>query len=291
MLKRVRFVHQKQSFRAHERMGDFREDRLRWDETKAKKCTSFIGKGFRTKCSPFLGTKEVLRLHNFVSRSTAKRIIELFNAFSIGPIRRGFRLLFEHFIWGPNGMTKDDSREFLYFHRIVSSPERLGHSRYDHPPRDENDVDSVRTAATDGDTLWINTEHIMNEDFNLKKTHFGLLPDGVSHFSAVMLHEFGHILRSRANSTTFLSLLRQSPDVHSCFDRYQQQLADAREGPSRNAYDDVKNEMEEWIADMFAKSFIEYATEWNDPSTRLGRPPYASSSTGESAHNKALTLF
>ena len=101
----------------------------------------------------------------------------------------------------------------------------------------------------------------MNRAYDEKNTHFGKLPHNVSHFSAVMLHEFGHILRKRSNKSSVITLFRKSPDLLKCYNDFQQDIARARSKGLKKKRLALSNKLEEWVADIVSKSFILYATE------------------------------
>lgn len=226
----------------------------RWNSTRT---CPLVNQRYKSKCSPLLSTSDHLDLKSYIASDQAKNVIRLFNQFSISTLRQGFQILFAHFIWNPNGLS-EHNRDFIRFLKIA--PTSRASPGYDTINKDE-DGDSINTAATDGDTLWINTSKIMNRAFDSEKSHFGKLPSQTSHFSAVMLHEFGHMIRKRASRTTFQSLLRQSPGIQECFERYQERLSYSRAPESIETFEDVEHEMEEWVADMFSKSFIRHAME------------------------------
>lgn len=227
------------------------------------------------ECSPLLNRSKVrLILETFLPRDKAREIIQLFNTFRRDKTSLAFEDLFWYFVWEPNGMdpTLGPPMKFVEIvpdtHlRFVKTPT---HSRREYDDADEprrvfgnagkvNDIDNISTAATDGFTLWINRTKIMNREFDKKNTHFGSLPRTVSHFSAVMLHEFGHVLRQRAGRTTVETMFRQSPELRKCYNEFQHKISKAREYRSEEEVNEMSDEMEEWFADIFAKSFIIYA--------------------------------
>lgn len=212
-------------------------------------------------CSPLLkkDRNKRFKMKHFLTRKQARRIIGLFNTFRRNSTKWAFDDLFLYFIWKPNGLPRTPNP--LDFTEVVPDEE------YDFfhdqnavlAAHEQDDIDGINTAATNGFRLWINKTKIMNRSFDEKDTHFGKLPPAVSHFSAVMLHEFGHVLRARANRTTVETMLRQSPDIRTCYNEYQSRMTEARTEKDRRKWRRISNEMEEWFADIFSKSFILYA--------------------------------
>jgi hypothetical protein len=237
------------------------------------------------ECSPLLKRgDERFRIETFLNVKEAREVIGLLNTFRKDNTGLAFRKLFQYFVWRPNNMSPLDHEPLTYVEVVPDAPDTLNGGFF--PPEisdyldgtavaygdDEDDIDGINTAATDGFTLWINRTRIMNKEFDAKDTHFGKLPQSVSHFSAVMLHEFGHVLRKRADRTTVQTLFRESPELRSCYNEYQRKISKAREtargssGKDRaEDYDirdlerEISDEMEEWFADIYAKSFILYA--------------------------------
>ena len=223
------------------------------------------------ECSPLLKKGDTrLRVERYISRDKAREIILLFNTFRRDKTSIAFEYLFWYFIWNPNGMEPPSEHPLRFVEIVPDTPPTEvtmaayrvmnfgGESEKEH----DKYIDGIQTAATDGFTLWINRTKIMNKGFDQKDTHFGALPKEVSHFAAVMLHEFGHMLRQRADRTTVNTLLRESPGLRKCYDEFQRKISKAREsyrkgeGESPNHLSD---EREEWFADIIAKSFILYA--------------------------------
>ena len=235
-----------------------------------------------TECSPLLSdAKKRLHIEDFISPKEARRIIELLNTFRKDKTKLAFDRLFFHFVWEPNNLKP--LRDPLNFIEVVPderymdkdvdlrrdgdgdddvgypwlrSVEDFEEAGAPAPPSHKKGIDTIHTAATDGSTLWINRKNIMNKAFDRRDTHFGPLPPGVSHFSAVMLHEFGHVLRKRAKHTTIVRILRNSPDIRLCYNEFQEDKELARKVRDKDLYSSISDEMEEWFADIFAKSFI-----------------------------------
>ena len=225
-----------------------------------------------TECSPLLNRDEKrLNLNIFITPEEARRVIQLFGTFRRDKTKLAFDKLFWFFVWKPNKLrpspnplifvevVPDDPKDIIYGEKSTQNYPWLQSLGEDTRLNEEN-IDTIRKAATDGTTLWINRESIMNKKFDQMDTHFGELPRGISHFSAVMLHEFGHVLRKRANNTTVVRMLRNSPDIRSCYNAYQEDKELARKVKDKNLYGDISHEMEEWFADIFSKSFILHAT-------------------------------
>ena len=240
-----------------------------------------------TDCSPLVIDKHgVFNLGRIIDRTTARQVIRYLNKLDKDGTKYALKGLFEHFVWNFNNLEGEE-RKFI---NIVFTPpggsggsggsQQSRRSRKSKSMGDEIDPDTPSTASTTGYTLWINEQHVMNKDFDKNVTHFGKLPKGISHYSAVILHEFGHVIRERANETTFQFMLDISPDINRCFREFQLYISDTHDqaerakerGYKRRSYilqqlvKKRKDELEEWIADMFAKSFIIYAM------TRTSRP-------------------
>ena len=252
---------------------------------------SFLGYDpYTTDCSPLLIDKNgVFNIGRIIDRTTATQVIRYLNKLDKDGTVYALKGLFEHFVWNFNNLEGEE-RKFINIVFIPpggsggsggSQPSRRSRkSRKSNSMDDDIDTDSPSTASTTGYTLWINEQHVMNKDFDKKDTHFGKLPKGVSHYCAVILHEFGHVIRERANETTFQFMLDISPDINRCFREFQLYISDTHDqaerakerGYKRRSYilqqrvKERKDELEEWIADMFAKSFIIYAM------TRTSRP-------------------
>ncbi|MHA1682707.1 MAG: hypothetical protein ACTSUE_17340 [Promethearchaeota archaeon] len=210
-----------------------------------------------TDCSPLLGKNRNKRLNldHFLTRKEARGIVGLFNTFRMDKTKKAFDDLFWFFIWKPNGLEVTDQP--LEFIEVVPDKKSFFSKRDTVVAAySQEDIDGINTAATNGLNLWINRTKIMNRSFDKKDTHFGPLPRAVSHFSAVMLHEFGHVLRARANRTTVETMLRENPNIRTCYNGYQSKLAKARMNKDKRRWKQISNEMEEWFADIFAKSFI-----------------------------------
>lgn len=206
-----------------------------------------------TLCNPLLfeGPERVFDMGRIIDSSKAWDVIQRLNTFRGDETVLALKILFEHFVWNFNPYIGKRERKFL---DIVFIPSRSG-GRV-----------GVRTARTNGKTLWINVPNTMNVAFDQKDTHFGRLPRGVSHFSAVILHEMGHVIRERANHTTFPYMVDISPDLGKCLREFEEYIYEVYEEMGRSGsrkhkkeYEDRKDQREEWIADMFAKSFIVHA--------------------------------
>ncbi len=209
-------------------------------------------------CAPSLSKHRRLQLELFITKQEAREVIQLFNTFRRDKVKKAFDLLFLKFIWR-FGRTKVGQAP-LSFVEVVPHPTQ-GHTEKSFHRGSDSKLDSVRTAATDGFTLWINKKNIMNRAYDKKNTHFGILPSNISHFSAVMLHEFGHILRKRSNKSSVITLFRKSPELRKCYNNFQQDIARARSSGLKKKRLALSDKLEEWIADIFSKSFILYATE------------------------------
>lgn len=209
-----------------------------------------------TACDPLLSKdkEKVFQLGRIIDSSNAWRVVQLLNTFRGVQTVQAMEILFQHFIWNFNPYAKE--RKFI---DIVFMPNVKKGRR--------NGIDTVNTARTNGTTLWINVPHVMNSRFDREDTHFGELPHGVSHFSAVILHEMGHIIRERASGTTFQYMVDISPSIRKCLREFEEYISEVymemerRERSVRLAkeYENRKDELEEWVADMFAKSFISHA--------------------------------
>ena len=221
-------------------------------------------------CSPDIeDTVRVINIEKFIPRKEAFLVIEELNRFTTKGTKSALGHLFKFFIWEFNDIPKRD-RKFI---DIDFNPNKKKSGEKG------RGIDSEKTASTTGWKLWINAKDIMNGDFDEQDTHFGRLPKGVSHYAAVILHEFGHVLRERGEKTTFPHMMETSPLVKKCFQEYEVRIADAYEEFSkarasknegkayilRRLWNERKDELEEWFADMFAKSFIVFAmtrTRW-----------------------------
>jgi hypothetical protein len=243
-----------------------------------------------TDCSPlvYVSTEDKRRgrkiqkmfdLGRIIDRSTARKIIKALNAFNRKSTVMALEKLFEHFVWNFNNLEGED-RMFIDVIFLKPRTNRRGEGRSKMGTGTERGIDDRRTASTTGYKIWINDSKIMNESFDQIDTHFGDLPKGVSHYAAVILHEFGHIIRERANETTFQYILDISPSIRDCFREFQVYISETNDqierarrsygGDRVKVFEELKvereDELEEWIADMFAKSFIVYAM------TRTARP-------------------
>jgi len=238
-----------------------------------------------TDCSPLVygstedkrrerKSQKVFDLGPIIDRSTARKIIQALNAFNRKSTVMALEELFEHFVWNFNNLEGED-RMFIDVIFLKTRTNRRGGSSVR-----GRGIDDRRTASTTGYKIWINDSKIMNESFDQLDTHFGDLPKGVSHYAAVILHEFGHIIRERANETTFQYILDISPSIRDCFREFQVYISETNDQieRERRSYGgnrvkvlkelkvEREDELEEWVADMFAKSFIVYAM------TRTARP-------------------
>lgn len=225
-----------------------------------------------TECTPEIfskrGNSGLLNIKNVISKNTASQIIMFLNTFQRHHTIVALKLLFEHFIWNFNNLQGNERR----FIDVIFTPPIVSYE-LESMIKEKKSIDDEGTASTDGYKLWINVKRIMNKEFDEKDTHFGKLPKGVSHYASVILHEFGHIIRERANETTFQYIVDKSPDFKKCLRQYQIYIHEAYEekklsykrGDDRKSdifnfiLNQRKDELEEWIADMFAKSFIIYA--------------------------------
>jgi len=210
-----------------------------------------------TSCDPLLSKdmEKVFQLGRIIDKTKAWEVIQLLNTFRGIPTIQAMRILFEHFIWNFNPYAKEQR-----FIDIVFMPGvKKGGKR--------NGIDTVKTARTNGTKLWINVSSVMNDRFDKEDTHFGELPRGVSHFAAVILHEMGHIIRERANGTTFQYMVDISPNIRRCLREFQEYISEVymemerrrRSRRYKKEYEDRKDELEQWVADMFPKSFIAHA--------------------------------
>ena len=213
--------------------------------------------------------EKIIDLSQFITPLQAQKIIYLFNNFRNDSTKLGFHFLFLYFIWKPNEMIipkKTPLRFVEIVHGRVSSHDNSTRAlKNEHASNalkqikhDENE--EIQTAATNGFTLWINKFNIMNKKFNEVVSNYGKLPDQVSHFSAVMLHEFGHILRKRANKTTVVKIRRYNKKIQDHFDLfYKNQEHELKKTKGKKQNKKKARCFEEWFADAFAVSFILHA--------------------------------
>jgi hypothetical protein len=127
-------------------------------------------------------------------------------------------------------------------------------------------IDNIDTAAVSefGKNMWIHHENIMRKDYDMEESHFGKLPIrwGISHYAVVILHEFGHIIRTRARRTTSLTLLTSNLSLYQCFLQFKEDiLTEIKHTDNSAKVGEKRVELEECFADMFAKSFILYITQ------------------------------
>jgi hypothetical protein len=227
-------------------------------------CGDGVERGYEletTSCSPiiFKQTKSIFEIDDaIISKKQAIRVIQLLNTFQERFTLQALEILFYTFIWRFNRISKSE-RYFINISFIREKNSEVIRRKERRPTEQEH---GTNTSSTDGWNLWINRKNIMNKKFDLDDSHFGELPSGVSHYAVVILHEFGHVLRERANKTTFSYLMDNSPIIRKCFREFQRYI----HKPSLSTIErettmskKKKDELEEWIADMFAKSFVLYA--------------------------------
>jgi hypothetical protein len=243
-------------------------------------------------------SKETFDISSWITLDDAIRVVQLLNALDEEKTKTAIRILFSAFIW--KNIRNPKRREFINIKFIndawIAQKRRENRLRdvidgiddiptiHTFPQFTEGekmsprgvkradgmvDIDSIDTAAVSeyGKTLWIHGDNIMNRRYDAVESHFERIPIdswNVRHYTMVILHEFGHIIRLRGRNSTSIPLIRTNDTLYDCYMEHRQEISDRLRKERFKSSDWVTRasvDLEEWFADVFAMSFIWYVTQ------------------------------
>lgn len=244
-------------------------------------------------------SKETFDISSWITLDDAIRVVQLLNALDEEKTKTAIRILFSAFIW--KNIRNPKRREFINIKFInnawIIQKRRETHLRdvidgistihtfpqFMEGERGEKsvshtrgkradgmvDIDNIDTAAVSeyGKTLWIHGENIMNRRYDAEESHFERVPIdswNVRHYTMVILHEFGHIIRLRGRNSTSIPLIRTNDNLYDCYMEHRQEISDRLRKEKFKSSDWVTRasvDLEEWFADVFSMSFIWYVTQ------------------------------
>jgi hypothetical protein len=242
-------------------------------------------------------SKETFDISSWIVLEDAIYIVQLLNAMDKEKTKLAIRKLFSSFIW--KNITNPKHKRFIDIKfiddRWIEEKRRenrlrniidnisvahtfpqfsVGEGRVNERPTGEKradglvDIDNINTAAVseDGNTVWIHGDNIMNRKFDKEESNFEKISIdswNIRHYTMVILHEFGHIIRLRVSLSTSIPLIETNDLLLNCYNQHRQKINDRLRKEKFKSSDWVTRasvDLEEWFADVFSMSFIWYVT-------------------------------